>query len=425
MTTFVAHETTEIFYKTGHPYMSELLAKVELLLRDKAEKYCPKGSEEKAVIHQWLAAIAYDHSLFNGNQAINSKKLLMLLEKNGVTQAKLKRELRKEQVFSPISTPKFSFIDLFAGIGGFRLALQDVGGVSTFSSEWDKGAQRTYFNNYGEFPFGDITSLTDENVPDDTIKKMIPNHDILAAGFPCQPFSHAGVSARTSVGKEHGFRCKTQGTLFFDVMRIAEMKKPKVLFLENVRNIERHDKGYTFKVIRESIEELGYDFKHAIINSSTSVPQRRVRCFMVCFRKDLDVKFEFPCFEGEPLLLKSILEPTVDDKFTISDKLWAGHINRTKRNLERGTGFTAFTAELNKPSNTIVARYGKDGKECLIPQEGKNPRLLTPRECARLQGFPEKFLISDAKTPAYRQFGNSVAVPVVTKIAKSIVGELM
>jgi DNA (cytosine-5)-methyltransferase 1 len=254
---------------------------------------------------------------------------------------------------------------------------------------------------------------------------MIPDHEILAAGFPCQPFSHAGVSARNAIGSKHGFECKTQGTLFFDIMKIAHIKKPKVLFLENVRNIERHDGGRTFKIIKESVDELGYDFEYAIIDASSLVPQRRVRCYMVCFRKDLKVKFDFPEIEGESIPLKSVLEKKPDSKYTISDKLWKGHLERTKRNLDRGVGFTAFIADLNKPSNTIVARYGKDGKECLIPQKGKNPRLLTPRECARLQGYPEEFVIPDAKTPAYKQFGNSVAVPVVEKIAERIIKELV
>jgi DNA (cytosine-5)-methyltransferase 1 len=243
-------------------------------------------------------------------------------------------------------------------------------------------------------------------------------------GFPCQPFSHAGVSARNAVGKEHGFKCDTQGTLFFDIMRIVSVKQPKVLFLENVRNIERHDGGRTFAVIKQSIEELGYNFKYAIINAATLVPQRRMRCYMVCFRKDLGVNFVFPEFNGKPFPLKSILENNPSPVYTISDKLWLGHINRSKRNLERGTGFTAFTADIEKPSNTLVARYGKDGKECLIAQPGSNPRFLTPRECARLQGYPDNFIIPQAKTPAYKQFGNSVAVPVIIKISEAIIKEL-
>jgi len=205
-------------------------------------------------------------------------------------------------------------------------------------------------------------------------------------------------------------------------MRIASVKKPKVLFFRKMfRNIEKHDKGHTFQTIKESIAEIGYDFKYSIIDSSSLVAQRRVRCYMVCFRKDLNIDFDFPEITGEPIALKTILESNAPEKYTISDKLWAGHINRTRRNLERGTGFTAFTANLDKPSNTLVARYGKDGKECLIPQKDKNPRLLTPRECARLQGYPEDFIIPESRTPAYKQFGNSVAVPVIKIIAEKII----
>ncbi|KEI72393.1 DNA (cytosine-5-)-methyltransferase [Endozoicomonas elysicola] len=406
--------------------MNDFLTRAEEVLAPEAEKYVPEGSTVRAVVHQWLHALAYEKSLFSEGLVVRQHLIAKLLD-NGlyVNDEALKSNLKRKLQLVPVSQPEFTFIDLFAGIGGFRLALQENGGVSVFSSEWDKSAQKTYFDNYGEHPFGDITALTNESISDEQLGVMIPDHDVLAAGFPCQPFSHAGVSARESIGKSHGFKCTTQGTLFFDVMRIASVKKPKVLFLENVRNIERHDKGNTFRVIRESVEELGYDFKYALIDSSPLVPQRRVRCYMVCFRKDLDVDFKFPSFTGAPRVLREILEYDAPDSYTISDKLWQGHINRTQRNLDRGTGFTAFTANLDKPSNTLVARYGKDGKECLIPQENKNPRLLTLRECARLQGFPEEFVMQQAKTPAYRQFGNSVAVPVVSAIAKEIVKDLL
>ncbi len=313
--------------------------------------------------------------------------------------------------FQKNNNKSFKFIDLFAGIGGFRLAMQESGGNCVFSSEWDKDAQKTYFANFGEYPEGDITEINE---------KDIPNHDILCAGFPCQPFSLAGVSARRSLDTAHGFACKTQGTLFFDVARIIQEKRPKIVFLENVRNLISHDKGNTFRVIEKTIKELGYSFSYKIINAESYVPQRRVRCYMVCLR-DTDEIFDFPENNGEPLPLKSILEKKVDDQFTISDKLWAGHQRRTANNLARGTGFTAFCADINKPSKTIVARYGKDGKECLIPQKSKNPRMLTPRECARLQGFPEEYIIPVAKTAAYRQFGNSVALPVIKDITSKVI----
>lgn len=316
------------------------------------------------------------------------------------------------------------YIDLFAGIGGFRVALDSLNLRCVFTSEIDKQAVETYQSNFGGKVFGDIRKITAGHASDDDIASAIPDHDILAAGFPCQPFSSAGVSARNSLGKAHGLLDETQGTLFFDICRIAKIKRPSVLFLENVSNIVRHDRGRTFLLIRKVIvQELGYKFFSTVLNSETLVPQRRKRCFMVAFR-DNDVDFEFPKLEGEPIPLKSALEQDVDDKFTISDRSWAGHQRRTKANIARGTGFTAHAADLNRPSNTIVARYYKDGKECLIPQDGKNPRLLTPRECARLQGFPENFMPHPTRSAAYKQFGNSVPVPVVKVVAESILETL-
>ena len=312
--------------------------------------------------------------------------------------------------------PEFTFIDLFAGIGGFRLALQNLNGKCVFSSEWNKDSQRTYFSNFGEIPFGDITlDVTKSYIPD--------NFDILCAGFPCQPFSLAGVSSRNFLGLEHGFKHPTQGNLFFDIIDIAKKHQPKVIFLENVKNLKSHDKGNTFRIIEESLRDIGYSFFSTTINSKTVVPQKRERTYMVCF-KDKRINFDFPNFEGEPLQLKSILQENVPEKYTISDKLWEGHIRRTKNNLERGTGFTANTADLEKPSRTIVARYGKDGKECLIPQANNNPRMLTPRECARLMGFPEDYILPPSDSIAYKQFGNSVAMPVIETITKVIIDKL-
>ena len=402
--------------------MSNFFSDVETILKPFALELIVQGSAPEALVHHWMHALAMGEPLLRVSTEVMSL-IVSKLKTAGFynSQADFSSRLKAEINFPCNDESAFKFIDLFAGIGGFRLALQQHGGFCAFSSEWDKAAQQTYLNNYGELPFGDITAFTSEIITDEELNALIPDHDVLAGGFPCQPFSHAGVSARTAVGKEHGFECNTQGTLFFDIMRITAVKRPKVLFLENVRNIERHDKGQTFKIIKESIEDLGYVFKHAIVDSSSVVPQRRVRCYMVCVRSDLNLDFDFPLFEGSSLPLRSILEESVDPKYTISDRLWLGHINRTQRNLDRGTGFTAFTANLDKPSNTLVARYGKDGKECLIPQEGKNPRLLTPRECARLQGYPESFIIPDARTPAYKQFGNSVSVPVISRISKRIV----
>jgi DNA (cytosine-5)-methyltransferase 1 len=338
---------------------------------------------------------------------------------------KIKLNLSYHKIpFPPPENTNFTFIDLFAGIGGFRIALQRLGGKCVFSSEWDQNAKITYFNNFGEIPFGDIKQITGIDNSDESIKKTVPKHDILAAGFPCQPFSRAGVSARNSLGQLTGFNCDIQGTLFFDIVRITKALRPKVLFLENVRALIGHDNGRTFEIIKSTIDQLGYKFKYKMIDACTEVPQHRKRVYMVCFKKRSDINFKFPIFNGEALQLKSILEEDVSDDFTISDKLWEGHIERTKRNLKRGTGFTAFEASLDKPSNTIVARYGKDGKECLIPQRNKNPRMLTPRECARLMGFPENFILAKSKTASYKQFGNSVALPVVQRVANSIAGHL-
>lgn len=318
--------------------------------------------------------------------------------------------------FPPPEHPKFTFIDLFAGVGGFRLAMQAYGGKCVFSSEWDVAAQDTYYRNYGDCPYGDITK--------EATKSAIPHvFDVLCAGFPCQPFSLAGVSARVSLNKKHGFADKTQGTLFFDIIQIVRKHHPKVLFLENVRNLVNHDGGRTFRVIKETIESEGYSFNYRVIDASPLVPQKRLRCYMVCVRNG--GSFVFPDITGKPLPLRSILEKEVDKQFTISDNLWAGHQRRTRRNLARGTGFTAFTANLDEPSHTLVARYYKDGKECLIPQEGRNPRLLTPRECARLQGFPEDFILPSSRSVAYKQMGNSVAVPVLRRIAESIISQVL
>ncbi|MBA0174615.1 DNA cytosine methyltransferase [Pectobacterium carotovorum] len=401
---------------------SEIINKAEKLIESLVIPHVPEGTEPQALVDQWLHAIATDSPFFC-NSSISSpatlkEQVLSLLKDQGVY---IDREHFFDCVFGdlklkPTKNAKFKFIDLFAGIGGVRLGFQNAGGACVFSSEYDRGAQNTYKKNHGEYPFGDITRIDEKQVPD---------HDVLLAGFPCQPFSHAGVSARNAIGKQHGFLCDTQGTLFFDVLRVIKEKKPKVVFLENVRNLETHDQGKTFDTIKRSIEEEGYAFSHKIIDSSSLVPQRRVRCYMIGIRADIDAKFIFPEVSGEPVPLRSILQKEVDDVYTISDKLWHGHIERTKRNVERGTGFTAYLADLNKPSNTIVARYGKDGKECLIPQIGKNPRMLTPRECARLQGFPEEFEVPVSRTPAYKQFGNSVVVPVINILATKLIMDVL
>lgn len=317
--------------------------------------------------------------------------------------------------FPPPENPEFKFIDLFAGIGGIRLAFQNLGGKCVFTSEWDSGAQKTYEANFGEVPFGDITKIDE---------KQIPDHDILLGGFPCQPFSIAGVSKKNALGRAHGFLDKTQGTLFFDVARIIKAKKPKAFLLENVKNLVSHDKGNTFKVIKSTLEELGYTVHAKVLDGKYFVPQHRERIIIVGFRKSLfkgEEKFEFPLLKSKNKVLGDILEREPLYKYTLSDKLWQYLQNYAAKHKAKGNGFGFGLAPLDGITRTMSARYYKDGSEILIPQEGENPRRLTPRECARLQGFPDDFIIPVADTPAYKQFGNSVVVPLIQAVGKSIV----
>lgn len=308
----------------------------------------------------------------------------------------------------------FKFIDLFAGIGGIRIPFQELGGECVFTSEWDKFAQKTYRLNFGEEPSGDIT-LVDE--------KTIPDFDILLGGFPCQPFSQAGL--------KKGFS-DTRGTLFFEIERILKEKKPKAFLLENVKQLRGHDKGRTLAVILEHLDALNYYVKYDVLRAGDfGVPQNRERIYIVGFDKDYfdladDYDFAFPLPTHVKTRLGDILETNVDEKYTISDALWEGHQRRKKEHQEKGNGFgySLFNSE-SEYTNTISARYYKDGSEILIDQgSGRNPRKLTPRECARLQGFPENFIIPVSDTQAYKQFGNSVAVPVVRAVAKRIIEEV-
>ena len=308
----------------------------------------------------------------------------------------------------------FTFIDLFAGIGGIRIPFQELGGKCVFTSEWDKFAQKTYRVNFGEEPEGDITKIDAKDIPD---------FDILLGGFPCQPFSQAGL--------KKGFS-DTRGTLFFEIERIIQEKRPKAFLLENVKQLRGHDKGRTLKVILKHIDALNYYVKAEVLRAADfGVPQNRERIYIVGISKehyDLpdDYDFEFPKPTYEKTRLGDILERNVDDKYTISDALWDGHQRRKKEHQAKGNGFgfSLFNNE-SEYTNTISARYYKDGSEILIDQgSGKNPRKLTPRECARLQGFPEKFIITVSDTQAYKQFGNSVAILVVKAIAERMVEEM-
>ena len=314
---------------------------------------------------------------------------------------------------------KFTFIDLFAGIGGMRIAFDRAGGQCVYSSEWNKYSQQTYFANFGEQPEGDITKVNAADIPD---------HDILVAGFPCQPFSIAGVSKKNSMGRATGFEDKTQGTLFFDVCRILKEKRPKAFMLENVKNLCSHDKGRTFQVIRESLDELDYEIFYKVLDGQNYVPQHRERILIVGFDRERygdKIDFEFNLTPRVPKpVMRDILDEEVADKYTLSDKLWAYLQNYAAKHRAAGNGFGYGIAPLDGVSRTLSARYYKDGSEVLIAQEGKNPRRLTPRECARLQGFPDTFKIPVSDTQAYKQFGNSVVVPLMGEVAKLIVDEI-
>ena len=331
-------------------------------------------------------------------------------------------DLAKPDVpFPPVPNPSFTFIDLFAGIGGFRLAMQRNGGRCVFSSEWNESAQKTYAANYGETPFGDITK--------DEIKNLIPEgFDILCAGFPCQPFSIAGVSKKKSLGRATGFEDKTQGTLFFDVCTILKQRRPKAFLLENVKNLCSHDKGNTFKVICESLEELNYDVFFEVLDGRFFVPQHRERILLVGFdrqRYGRGVEFKFDIRKNEPFpTMADILEPTPDSRYTLSDKLWNYLQRYAEKHKAAGNGFGFGIAPRNGVSRTLSARYYKDGSEILIKQANANPRRLTPRECARLMGYPNEFKIVVSDCQAYRQFGNSVVMPLMADVGRLIVKKI-
>jgi len=309
-----------------------------------------------------------------------------------------------------MSKRRFKFIDLFAGIGGIRIPFEELGGKCVFSSEWDKHAQQTYLKNFGHIPNGDIKQI---------YEKDIPAHNILLAGFPCQPFSHAGL--------KKGF-ADTRGTLFFEIARIINHHKPEMVLLENVKGFKNHDKGTTLQTVVETLQNMGYRTYYDVLNARDfGLPQNRERIYIVAFnrKKTKNKQFDFPV----PLKIKTkvgtILEKKVNDKYTISDKLWAGHKRRKIEHQQKGNGFGYSLFNKKSPyTSTISARYYKDGSEILIEQNGKNPRKLTPREAARLQGFPDSFIIPVSDAQAYKQFGNSVSVPVIAAIANKMVDYL-
>nr|WP_082827965.1 MULTISPECIES: DNA (cytosine-5-)-methyltransferase [unclassified Marinomonas] len=398
---------------------------------------------------------------------------------NRVLKGKSDKCLSKEEAYILLNllpkrpqhydSPQFRFIDLFAGIGGIRKGFESIGGKCVFTSEWNKYAVRTYKANHYSDPehifnedIRDVTLSADESIPEDVayahIDRSVPDHDVLLAGFPCQPFSVAGVSKKNSLGRAHGFEDETQGTLFFDVCRIIKSKQPGIFVLENVKNLKSHDKGKTFKVITKALDDLGYDVADVeyegngkndpkIIDGIHYLPQHRERIVLVGFRRDLNLSNDFslkniklpdtiPTFGS---LLDNLTQEQ-KDKYTLTPKLWDYLYRYAKKHKEKGNGFgfgLVNPNDLNATSRTLSARYHKDGSEILIDQgwdmdqgerdffdiinQSNRPRRLMPKECARLMGFDKpgesEFIIPVSDTQAYRQFGNSVVVPVFSAVA--------
>ena len=317
---------------------------------------------------------------------------------------------------------KYTIFDLFAGIGGTRLAFEDAGAKCIFTCEWDKFAKITYKENFNEVDASDVRDLEINQIPD---------FDILVAGFPCQPFSIAGVSKKNSLGMEHGFKDKKQGNLFFQIARILDGKRPKAFLLENVKNLLYHDKKNTINTILNVLEKLDYSLSYKVLDGKFYVPQHRERIYLVGFDRsrysEID-PFNFPKPPDNDLpMIKNILDSDVNEKYTLSNNLWQYLQEYADKHRKRGNGFGygLINPNFDSTTRTLSARYHKDGSEILIDQgENKNPRRLTPRECARLMGFPEDFIIPVSDTQAYRQFGNSVVVPLVNKIAVRLLRKL-
>lgn len=348
------------------------------------------------------------------------------------------RDLLQRIAHAPVSSGRFRFIDLFAGIGGIRMGFEAHGGECVFTSEWNDFSKKTYLENFGDRHafVGDIVPFPAEDVPD---------HDLLLAGFPCQPFSIAGVSKKNSLGRPHGFECTTQGTLFFDVARIIAAKRPKAFLLENVKNLLSHDRGNTFRVILQTLrDELGYDVHYRVIDGQHFTPQHRERILIAGFREPTGFSWDsLQLPEKGSIRLAAILhrtdgtEPvlpwdgdrffdhdarTVQPKYTLTPKLWSYLQAYAQKHRAAGNGFGFGLVTPDDISRTLSARYYKDGSEILVSQgTRKRPRRLTPRECARLMGFPDTFRIPVSDTQAYRQFGNSVVMPVMREAARIMV----
>ena len=332
----------------------------------------------------------------------------------------MKRVIIKRQLGGMESEMPFRFVDLFAGIGGMRFPFDEIGGRCVFTSEWDRFARQTYTAN---FPESDEHKLGGDIRPYAQEPERVPAHDLLLAGFPCQPFSIAGVSKKNALGKPHGFLCNTQGTLFHDLAKIIRHHRPLVFLLENVKHLRRHDGGRTFKTIMHVLEEdLGYNVYTKVICSSPWVPQKRQRIFIVGFEKPTQFSFDDLIIpNGKLPVLGDILEQEVDAKYTLTEHLWRYLQDYRERHRKAGNGFGYSTFGPDDVARTLSARYYKDGAEILVRQEGKRPRRLTPRECSRLMGFDKpdgySFKIPVSDTQAYRQFGNAVVVPLVRALA--------
>lgn len=315
----------------------------------------------------------------------------------------------------PVAPRRFTFIDLFAGIGGIRLGLQAAGGECVYSVEIDRFARKTYIRNFGACEADDI-----RDVPADAL----PHYDVLAAGFPCQPFSIAGVSKNLSLGRQHGFDHATSGNLFFEIERLLrDGPRPGVVFLENVRNLRSHDRGRTMDEIRRRLDDLGYEVSDQIVDARHWVPQHRERIFIVGLHRSVHrgKRFEFPTPHGPKPLLGPSLETDVPDRYYLSEHLWGYLQGYAEKHRRAGNGFGFGLVGPESVTRTLSARYHKDGSEILVRADGPAPRRLTPRECARLMGFPDEFEIPVSDTQAYRQFGNAVAVPVIDFLGKAIV----
>lgn len=419
----------------GYCIMTNFFKKIESALAPYAENFTPEGTDARAVIHQWVHAIAYDTDHFGKSNGAEKQKIIELLSSIKIyqTQEKFKNKLRKFVNLNPNEESRFTFIDLFAGVGGTRQGMEKAGGLCVFSSEFDKHAQVTYEQNYGEFPFGDITKIANRDLKKNWVHS-IPDHDVLVGGFPCQPFSHAGLKKGID---------DTRGTLFDNIAQILEAKKPTFALLENVRGLISHDKGHTLKTVLRKLVKMGYqclipkevifgddaellkqEAKKMVLRSRDfGVPQNRQRIYIVLWREDKKyIEFTYPIPPMIPTQVKDILESNPDPKYTISARLWAGHKRRKIENRKKGKGFGyGLVTPESEYTNTISARYYKDGSECLIEQEnGENPRKITPREASRLQGFNENFIINPSDVQAYKQFGNSVSVPVIEALGLSI-----